>query len=106
MTILFLPDAIADLRGLQHHLLRHWSVSVWMTAESDVVGELTLLDDGHLTGANVPELASVGIIDYRQITTSHHRLIYRQIQDTTFVYLVAAHRQDFQALLQQRLWRR
>jgi plasmid stabilization system protein ParE len=106
MTILILLDAIADLRGLQHHRLRHWSVSVWMAAESEIVRKLTLVDEGQLSGPIVPELATVGINDYRQITTSHHRIIYRRIQDTTFVYVVAAHRQDFQALLLQRLWRR
>ena len=106
MTLRFLPDAVADLRALQSHLLRHWNASVWLEAESELVEKLTHVDDGRLIGTVVPELQSIGIADYRQVTTSHHRLVYRRIDNITWVYLVAAHRQDFPALLQQRMWRR
>jgi plasmid stabilization system protein ParE len=76
MAIRFLPDAVSDLRALQTHLLRHPNESVWIEAETDLFEKLTHGDDGRLIGAVVPELISIGILDYRQVTTPHHRLLY------------------------------
>jgi toxin ParE1/3/4 len=54
----------------------------------------------------VPLLGSVGITDYRTVLSSHHRLLYRQVDGHTYVYAVAGQVQDFQALLLRRLFRR
>jgi hypothetical protein len=51
----------------------------------------------------VQELASVGIFEYQNVFTSHHKLVYRRINSDVYVYAVAAHRQDFPTLLMKRL---
>jgi hypothetical protein len=48
----------------------------------------------------------VGITDYRTVLSSHHRLLYRQVDGHTYVYAVTGQVQDFQALLLRRLFRR
>jgi len=53
-----------------------------------------------------PLLASVGITNYRTVLSSHHRILYQQIDGDTVVYAVAGQMQDFQTLLLRRLFRR
>ena len=103
MAIVILPAAQDDLLTLQEYMLAKWSEVDWLNAEDEIFEKLTLVDSGFLTGATVQELASVGIVDYRNVHTSHHKLVYRRIADTTYVYAIAGHRQDFASLLMKRL---
>lgn len=106
MAIVILPDAQADLLELQDYMLQRWNTELWLAAEDDIFAQLAQVDSGFITGPVVALLADVGITDYRTILTSHHRVLYRQVSGTTFVYAVAGQTQDFQALLLKRLFRR
>ncbi len=106
MAIVILPDAQADLLELQDYMLQRWNTELWLAAEDDIFAQLAQVDSSLITGPVVALLADVGITDYRTILTSHHRLLYRQVNGTTFVYAVAGQTQDFQALLLKRLFRR
>ena len=84
-------------------MLDKWSESEWRKAEDEIFEKLALVDTGFLTGAPVQELALVGIFEYQNVFTSHHKLVYRRIDTEVYVYAVAAHRQDFPTLLMKRL---
>jgi len=103
MAVFILPDAQEDLLSLQEYMLGKWSEADWQKAEDEIFVKLALVDTGFLTGASVQELASVGIFEYRNIFTSHHKLVYRRINADVYVYALAAHRQDFPTLLMKRL---
>jgi plasmid stabilization system protein ParE len=103
MAVIILPAAQDDLLSLQAYLLDKWSEADWLKAEDESCEKLVLVDTGFLTGAPVQELASVGIFEYQNVFTSHHKLVYRRINADVYVYAVAAHRQDFQTLLMKRL---
>jgi len=103
MAVFILPDAQEDLPPLQEYMLGKWSEADWQKAEDEIFVKLALVDTGFLTGASVQELASVGIFEYRNIFTSHHKLVYRRINADVYVYALAAHRQDFPTLLMKRL---
>jgi len=103
MAIFILPDAQEDLLSLQEYMLDEWSESDWLKAEDEIFEKL--VEKGFLTGASVQELASVGIHEYRNVFTSHHKLVYRRVGEDTFVYIVAGHRQDYPTLLMKRLLR-
>jgi len=105
MAIFILPDAQEDLLSLQEYMLDEWSESDWLKAEDEIFEKLALVEKGFLTGASVQELASVGIHEYRNVFTSHHKLVCRRVGDDTFVYAVAGHRQDYPTLLMKRLLR-
>ncbi len=105
MAVRILPDAQEDLLSLQEYMLDKWSESDWLKAENEIFEKLALVDTGFLTGAPVSELASVGIFEYQNVFTSHHKLVYRRIGDDTVVYTVAGHRQDYPTLLMKRLLR-
>ena len=75
----------------------------WQKVEDEIFEKRELMDTGLLTGAPVQELASVGIFEYQNVFTSHHKLVYRRINADVYVYAIAAHRQDFPTLLMKRL---
>jgi toxin ParE1/3/4 len=103
MAIFILPDAQEDLLSLQEYMLNNWSEADWLNAENEIFDKLTLLDAGILTGAPIQELVSVGINEYQNVFTSHHKLVYRRINGDIYVYTIAGHRQDFPTLLMARL---
>ena len=103
MAIIILPDAQEDLLWLQEYMLNKWGEADWLKAEDEIFEKLALVDTGFLSGAPVQELASVGIFEYQNVFTSHHKLVYRRINADVYVYVIAAHRQDFPTLLMKRL---
>ena len=105
MALIILPDAQEDLLSLQEYMLDKSSEAVWLKAEDEIFEKLALVDTGFLTGASVQELASVGIFEYRNIFTSHHKLVYRRIDADVYVYAIAGHKQDFPTLLMKRLFK-
>lgn len=103
MAVIILPDAQDDLLSLQDYMLDKWSEASWLKAEDEIFDKLAKVDAGLFNGTPVQVLAQVGIRDYRNVYTSHHKLVYRRIDNDTYVYLVAGHRQDFPTLLLKRL---
>jgi toxin ParE1/3/4 len=103
VAVIVLPDAQDDLLSLQEYMLDKWSEADWLKAEDEIFGKLATVDTGLLEGTPVQELAYVGIVEYRNIFTSHHKLVYRRIEGDTYVYVIAAQRQDFPTLLMKRL---
>jgi plasmid stabilization system protein ParE len=103
MAVFILPDAQEDLLSLQEHMQGKWSEADWLKAEDEIFEKLALVDTSFLTGAPVQELASVGVFEYQNVFTSHHKLVYRRINADVYVYALAAYRQDFPTLLMKRL---
>jgi plasmid stabilization system protein ParE len=103
MSVIVLPDAQADLLSLQDYMLGKWGEAAWLKAEDDSFEKLEKLDSGIFHGTPVQELASVGILDYQHVSTSHHKLVYRRTGNDTYVYLIAGHRQDYPTILAKRL---
>ena len=106
MAIIILPDAQAQLLALQEYMLNNWSEDAWLKAEDEIFEKLEKVDIGQFTGTVVQELATVGILNYRNVYTSHHKLVYISLGKDTYVYLIAGHRQDYPSLLSACLLRR
>jgi len=103
MAVIILPDAQSDLLSLQDYMLDKWGEVAWLKAEDEIFEKLEKVDSGIFNGTPVQELASVGILDYQNVYTSHHKLVYRRIGNDTYVYLIAEHRQDYPTILPKRL---
>ena len=106
MAIIILPDAQDDLLSLQDYMLDQWGESTWELAEDEIFEKLHLIDTGLLDGSPIPELAAVGINIYKNVYTSHHKLVYQRLDGNTYLYLAAGHRQDYPNILLKRLLRR
>jgi len=56
-----------------------------------------------LRGSHPPALAAIGIRDFRQVAFKAYLVVYRVVDRTVFIHLVAGGRRDMQALLARRL---
>ena len=54
-------------------------------------------------GAYPPALIALGIRDYRQVAFKPYLVVYRVVDRTVFIHLVADSRRDMQSLLARRL---
>ena len=106
MAVIILPDAQDDLLSLQDYMLDQWGESAWELAEDEIFEKLRLIDAGFIDGSPIPELAAVGITIYKNVYTSHYKLVYQRLDGNTYLYLAAGHRQDYQNILLKRLLRR
>ena len=84
-------------------MLDKWGEVAWLKAEDEIFEKLENVDTGLFNGTPVQELVSVGILDYLNVFTSHHKLVYRRVGRDIYVYLFAGHRQDSPTLLEKRL---
>ena len=103
MAVIILPDTQADLLSLQDYMLDECGEVAWLKAADEIFEKLEKVDSGIFNGPAVRELASVGIVDYQNVYTSRHKLVYRRIDNDTYVYLIAGHRQDYPTILAKRL---
>jgi plasmid stabilization system protein ParE len=106
MAVVILPDAQDDLLSLQEYMLDQSGEGEWLKAEDEIFEKLQQVDVGNYPGTAIKELTSVGIFEYQYVFTSHHKLVYRQISENIYVYVIAAHKQDFPSLLMRRLLNR
>lgn len=102
MAVIILPDAQQDVLTLQEYMLDKWEESGWLKAEDEIFEKLKNIDAEIFKGSSVKEFASVGIFEYQYVFTSHHKIVYRRFGKDTYVYVIAAHRQDFPTLLMKR----
>ncbi|TWC65065.1 type II toxin-antitoxin system RelE/ParE family toxin [Herbaspirillum sp. SJZ099] len=77
-----------------------------MKEKDEIFEKLQQAPAGDYPGSTIKELASVGIFEYQNVFTSHHKLVYRRIGNDIYVYAVAGHQQDFPTLLMKRLLKR
>ena len=62
------------------------------------------LIDSPERGAHPRELLAQGIRELREVFFKPYRIIYRIMDDTVYVFLIAHGRRDMQSLLQRRLF--
>lgn len=109
MALILLPDAQQDLLALQQFILQQRGVAAWHKAEEEIFSHLQRIEHScaagqlHISFKQVPQLLEIGMQDYRQVITSHHKIIFRQLERDVFIYLIAGLRQDFQSLLYRRI---
>jgi plasmid stabilization system protein ParE len=103
MTVFYTAEAQADLAALQDYMLAKWSEALCNRALDEIHDQMEGLDRGKLHGSPVAELLELGIEGYLATLTSHHRILYRRIDQDIYVYIVAGQRQDFQQVLEKRL---
>lgn len=78
------------------------AVGEWLDTFEDAIGSLETFPE---RGSVPPELAALGIKDFRQKRLKPYRIIYRIRERRVFILVVAHASRDFQSLLQQRLLR-
>jgi len=95
--------AESDLQALYDHVFEYRSpaqADALLSALLEAVDTLERFPD---RGVAPSELAALGIRDYRQILLPPYRIIYRVIDVTVYISVIADGRRDMPSLLEQRL---
>lgn len=94
-----------DLSLIHRYLLQHRSELDADALLARVLDAAQSLETYPERGPVPPELAALGIRDYRQLIIAPYRLVYRVKDDTAYIVLIADGRRNMRQLLEQRLVR-
>lgn len=98
-------DAARDLEEIDDYIHRHSSSA----RAQYVLGQIEKTFQGlseHPQRGNYPgELLDIGVREYREVLFKPYRIIYRVMENTVYVLVIADGRRDMQMLLQRRLLR-
>ena len=101
--VLLTRSAERDLECIYDYIAEHdspQSADYVLDGLLEVVATLSTFPE---RGAYPPELAALGIREYRQAHFKPYRLIYRVSGEQVFIYLIADGRRDMQTLLSRRM---
>lgn len=96
-------DAAGDLDEIYSYIAKNDSPQKAEHVLDQIEKKFISLSELPERGAYPKELLSLGIREYREIFFKPYRIIYRILNKTVYVYLIADGRRDMQTLLQQRL---
>lgn len=98
-------DAAKDLEDIYGFICRNDSLTAAEKVLENFQKTFVHLEV-HPSRGNFPkELLNLGIKDYRESFFKPYRIIFRVMEDTVFIYLIADGRRDMQTLLSRRLLR-
>lgn len=101
--VLLTGDAAADLEELFDYIDRNDSRANANHVLDQIEKAFAGLAEHPHRGAYPRELLALGIREYREVFHKPYRIIYRVMNETVYVFLVADGRRDMQKLLQRRL---
>lgn len=103
VAVLLTEAAARDLEELVQYVERHDSPARADHVLAKIEVALAGLGEQPHRGVYPPELAALGVREYREVFFKPYRIIYRVIDDRVYVLLIADGRRDLQTLLQRRL---
>ena len=101
--VLLTDDAAGDLEEICNYLERQDSPARATCVLDRVAEAFQGLSEHPQRGRYPRELLDMGIRDYREVFFRPYRMIYRVIEETVYVLVIADGRRDMQSLLLRRL---
>jgi len=96
-------SALSDLEEIGDYIDRHDAPGKAEHVLSKIEEVLSNLAENPQRGVYPSELLALGIRDYREVFFKPYRCIYRVIEKSVYVHLIADGRRNMQSLLQRRL---
>jgi toxin ParE1/3/4 len=103
VAVFLTHDAARDLDELYAYLALHDTLQKADYVLKQIEGAFSRLSGFSDRGAHPKELLALGIREYREILFKPYRIIYRVMDKSVYVLLIAEGRRDMQTLLQRRL---
>lgn len=107
-TVFMLDDAEEDLRSIHTYIKNQFSETLANKIYKNIRDSILMLEDNPLLGTTLPQLASLGMTQWRQmLVMGKNRVVYEVEKDRQhiYVYLICTERQDYDAFLQRRIFR-
>lgn len=107
-SVIILDFAMEDIVLMNGYLRKKWGDNVADKAYIELMDKLQLLASQPMMGIECDELARIGKLNFRIYSHEDHtKFLYEvdEISKTLFVHLVYSSKQNFQALLYDRILR-
>lgn len=104
-SVFIVKEAETDLLEIYHYVFRSDSPEKADRLLANLEKTIMKLEALPLRGHIPPELARIGVTEYREVFFKPYRIIYQVTELTVYVYCVLDGRRDLQDLLQERLLR-
>jgi toxin ParE1/3/4 len=102
-SVLLTDDAVRDLEELDAYITAQDGPGAAEHVLGKIADAFISLEELPERGSYPPELAAIGVHEYREVFFKPYRIIYRVQKKKIYVYLVADGRRDMQSLLARRL---
>lgn len=96
-------DAARDPEEICDYIDRHDSPARGDCVLERIEGAFQGLSEHPHRGSHPRELLDIGIRQYREVFVKPYGIIYRVVEDTVYILVIADGRRDMQTLLQRRL---
>ena len=96
-------DAVRDLEEICDYIDRRDSPARGDYVLERIERAFQGLSEHPQRGSHPRELLDIGIREYREVFFKPYRIIYRVVENTVYVLVIADGRRDMQTLLQRRL---
>lgn len=103
LSVMLTDDAARDLEEIYDYIALHDAPGKADHVLEQIEAALNSLSDLPQRGAHPQELLALGIREYRETFFKPYRIIYRIMENTVYVLVIADGRRDMQMLLQRRL---
>ncbi|MBC3875175.1 type II toxin-antitoxin system RelE/ParE family toxin [Undibacterium flavidum] len=107
-TVYVLDDAEEDLWQIHTYIKNQFSEKLANKIYTDIRNSILMLEDNPQLGTSIPQLAMLGMTQWRQMVVMGKNKIVYEIEENRqhiYVYLICTERQDYDAFLQRRIFR-
>lgn len=105
-AVMFLEGAERDLRNIHAYVASQFSEKFTHKVYTDIRDAILRLEDNPHLGHTIPQIAHLGMTDFRQIVVEKRNKVVYQIDSgkkRLYIYLICSERQDFDTALATRM---
>ncbi|WP_345798047.1 type II toxin-antitoxin system RelE/ParE family toxin [Castellaniella sp. MT123] len=106
MKAVLLDEAQTDIRELRQYITQVFDKATWQGTYAGIKTTVRNTAAFPLSGHIPPELAELGLSQYRQTLSGMNRIVYEVQGDMLYIHIVCDTRKDLRALLTRRLLKR
>lgn len=107
-TVLMLGDAEQDLWNIHAYIQDQFSEPLANSIYQEIRDGILLLEDNPNLRTMIPQLAALGMTDYRHmVVMKKNRVVYEidKKNQLVYVYLICTERQDYDSVIRRRILR-
>ena len=107
-TVFILDEAAQDLWNIRAYIQHQFSESLANDIYQEIMNGILMLENNPYLGTTIPQLTALGMTDYRHMVIMNKNRVVYELDDRNqqvFVYLICNERQDYDAVIQARIFR-
>lgn len=105
VNVVILGSAESDLRDLRSYIIKNFGKDNWQISYRKIKASILQIRSHPESGRMPDELASLNLVQFRQVVSGMNRIIYELRNDTAYIHIICDTRKDLRSLLLKRILR-